>query len=225
MGIATTERMGSFGRLRCDAGHEQWKQNHVDEHESGWRLTLPLSRLDGNDQLARFLPAFDRTVGELYALFENLPSPHTYRPGQQGMGYSVALALRDNITLLANAGVGIGKTFAYLLPALTWLRERKFDTIVIATRTILLQHQLMNDIKTAQRILGTQIPVLLVKGQPQYLCMERIQNTPASLTPELRKWRDSWGGKYEAAIVAEEERLNLLHILNIRDGSTPMVDI
>lgn len=121
--------------------------------------------------------------------------PHTYRPDQQGMGYSAALALRDNMVLLSNAGVGIGKTFAYLLPALTWLHRRPFDTIVVATRTILLQHQLMEDINTAQRILNTQIPVLLVKGQQQYLCMDRLQNTSASLTSELRRWRRLWADR------------------------------
>ncbi len=209
MGIATTEHMGSFGRLRCELGHEQWKQNHVDVRESGWRLTLPFSRLDENNRIDRFLPA-DRSLNKIYALFGNLPDPHSYRPGQQGMGYSVALALRDNMTLLANAGVGIGKTFAYLLPSLSWLHVHSFDTIVIATRTILLQHQLMHDIETAQQILNIKVPVLLVKGQQQYLCMERLQEATESLTPELEEWRKTWLGQHEEAIQAQEVYLKTL---------------
>lgn len=208
-GIATTEANGaSFGWMVCSNEHMAWRLGRTNWRESQWRLTLPISRFAS--VLSRFLPlaGADIAGSDMYRQFAELPPPSEYRPGQQGLGFSISLALRDQSILLANAGVGIGKTFAYLLPMLSWLANHRSDTIVISTRTILLQHQLLGDIADAQKILGTSVPILLVKGQGQYLCMKKLEGVPLdNLTAELATWRTTWLSMHRSAVRKEEVKL------------------
>jgi len=206
-GFATTNP--PMGLLTCAEGHPNWRLNRADWQESGWRLTLPVAHWDAS--VERFFPDSDAYVRAVYDRYLNLPAPNTYRAGQHGMGLAVALALRYRMILLANAGVGIGKTYAYLLPALLWLKDHPRETILVSTRTILLQHQLLQDLEAAQRILGIRVPILLIKGQGQYLCMHKLQDAPdEGMTPELRTLRDQWARDHAAEVKAYAQKLRSL---------------
>ena len=75
------------------------------------------------------------------------------------------------------AGTGVGKSFAYLIPAIIWANQNK-ERIVISTGTINLQQQIFEkDIPFAQKITGTKIKSLLVKGRQNYVCLRRFNET------------------------------------------------
>ncbi|MDC7224977.1 MAG: JAB domain-containing protein, partial [Spirochaetales bacterium] len=74
----------------------------------------------------------------------------------------------------AEAGTGVGKSFAYLLPAVLWAEKNK-ERIVVSTGTINLQQQLMDkDIPLVQKLLGSKVKAVLVKGRRNYLCLKRF---------------------------------------------------
>lgn len=115
-----------------------------------------------------------KTLEEGGAVARTLPG-FVPRESQLGMTEQVAAAFNDGALLAVEAGTGVGKSFAYLLPALEWVRNND-ERIVISTATINLQEQLMEkDIPFLQKALGTSIPVALVKGRGNYLCPRRLQ--------------------------------------------------
>ena len=82
---------------------------------------------------------------------------------------------KDNITI-AEAGTGVGKSFAYLIPAFKWAEKNK-ERVIISTGTINLQHQLLEkDIPVIQKLLGTKLKAVLVKGRQNYLCLLRFND-------------------------------------------------
>jgi len=93
------------------------------------------------------------------------------RPEQLGMARRVAHALRGAGHLIVEAGTGIGKTYAYLVPAL--LSGRR---IIISTGTRTLQDQLFaRDLPTVAAALGCPVRVALLKGRSNYLCLHRLE--------------------------------------------------
>ena len=76
--------------------------------------------------------------------------------------------------LVAEAGTGIGKSLAYLIPALA--RAEMGERVVVSTHTLPLQDQLMRkDLPALQAALGTDVPVAALKGRSNYLCPRRWQ--------------------------------------------------
>lgn len=72
------------------------------------------------------------------------------------------------------AGTGVGKSYAYLIPALMWVKENN-QRVVISTGTINLQQQLAEkDIIQAQKILGSNEKFMLLKGRQNYICLRRL---------------------------------------------------
>jgi ATP-dependent DNA helicase DinG len=105
------------------------------------------------------------------------------RPSQISMLRAVVAGFNDDGIVVAEAGTGVGKSLAYLVPAVAWAAANR-ERIVIATGTINLQQQLVEkDVMTVQRALGTSVKVALVKGRGNYICPRRIeeQNEEASL--------------------------------------------
>lgn len=97
------------------------------------------------------------------------------RDGQIAMLGRVASVFNENRHLAAEAGTGIGKSFAYLLPALEWAAAND-ERVVVSTATIALQQQLMEkDIPLARELLGSETKVALVKGRGNYLCLKRLE--------------------------------------------------
>lgn len=92
------------------------------------------------------------------------------REAQQTLAAAIGTALEQQSVLVAEAGTGIGKTFAYLVPAL--LSGRR---VLISTGTRTLQDQLFHrDLPAVARVLGRPIKVALLKGRANYLCRYRF---------------------------------------------------
>lgn len=95
------------------------------------------------------------------------------RDGQASMMLDISDAIRDKKHLLVEAGVGIGKSFAYLVPA--FLFHKYFALpIIISTSTITLQEQLLSDIQTVSNMIGYHIDPIIAKGQTHYICRSRL---------------------------------------------------
>ena len=96
------------------------------------------------------------------------------RPQQIEMAQSVAKALEDRACLLVEAGTGVGKSFAYLVPAIHRILEHG-ERVVVATHTINLQEQLFKkDVPVLAGIAGSSLKPVLVKGRGNYLSRRRL---------------------------------------------------
>ncbi|MDX9800691.1 MAG: helicase C-terminal domain-containing protein [Spirochaetia bacterium] len=95
------------------------------------------------------------------------------RDSQIEMLVSVAECFNNENMLIAEAGTGVGKSIAYLLPAFQQVINND-ERVVISTNTINLQHQLLEkDIPLAKSILKTDKKAALVKGRSNYLCLRK----------------------------------------------------
>ena len=94
------------------------------------------------------------------------------REGQQDMSFEIVDALINDQHFAIEAGVGIGKSFGYLVPVLLY-SERMHKPVIIATSTIALQEQLWRDVRMLMPLLGLNKDVILAKGQSHYLCNKR----------------------------------------------------
>lgn len=96
------------------------------------------------------------------------------RQGQVEMADEVCTAFEKRLPLAVEAEVGIGKSFAYLVPAvLKFAQDHK--QIVIATSTIALQEQLNRDIHNVLKMLGVNIDIVVAKGMKNYICKRRLK--------------------------------------------------
>lgn len=105
------------------------------------------------------------------------------RPSQRDMAAHIADAYNDGGVLLLEGGTGVGKSFAYLVPALLWARANDERTVV-STNTINLQEQLVaRDLPLLRDAFGdeTWTPTFaLLKGWRNYLCLARLDVAMAS---------------------------------------------
>jgi ATP-dependent DNA helicase DinG len=110
------------------------------------------------------------------------PGQFEDRQGQRDMAAHVADAYNDGGVALLEAGTGIGKSFAYLVPALAWAAANRERTVV-STNTINLQEQLVGkDLPLLRDALATaeRAPTFaLLKGWHNYLCLARLQSALA----------------------------------------------
>src|SRR5262245_43119673 len=127
------------------------------------RRTDEAKPLDLKDQVdAAFAPA-----GTLARAFDGFEP----RPGQRRLASAVAGLFVEGGTLVAEAGTGIGKTLAYLVPAV--LSERR---VIVSTGTRTLQDQIYyKDIPALARVLGHPIRAAYMKGRTNYLCLHRFE--------------------------------------------------
>lgn len=108
------------------------------------------------------------------------------RPGQVEMARAVAEAFENEEILLAEAGTGTGKSLAYLIPALLWRAGGGEGPVVVASRTLNLQQQILDvDVPRLQGPLGLAFRAVQARGWSNYLCLRRVQGLPRSgeLTP------------------------------------------
>ena len=105
------------------------------------------------------------------------------RPSQRDMAAYIADAYNDGGVVLLEAGTGVGKSFAYLVPALAWAAASGERT-VISTNTINLQEQLVGkDLPLLHVALATEkrAPTFaLLKGWRNYLCLSRLHQAVGS---------------------------------------------
>ncbi len=98
-----------------------------------------------------------------------------YRPEQQAMAVATAEALVRGEHLLVEAGTGVGKSLAYLVPAILFAVGQK-KKAVISTQTINLQEQLIEkDLPLLEQVLDVPFRFTMLKGRANYLCTRRLQ--------------------------------------------------
>ncbi len=93
------------------------------------------------------------------------------RDGQTQMAKAVAKAIEQGSVLVVEAGTGVGKTYAYLVPALL-----SGERVVLSTATKALQDQLFGrDLPSIAKILNLPVRMALLKGRSSYLCLYRME--------------------------------------------------
>ena len=96
------------------------------------------------------------------------------RPQQLVMAAAVERAFEERQRLFVEAGTGVGKSFAYLIPAIRRIVERD-ERVVVATNTISLQEQLVEkDIPLLNAVIPEEFTAVLVKGRGNYVSLRRL---------------------------------------------------
>lgn len=104
------------------------------------------------------------------------------RPGQQAMAQAVAQAIDAHDIVVVEAGTGVGKTYAYLVPALLSGRRA-----LVSTATKALQDQLFNrDLPSVLAATGLPLRTALLKGRSSYLCVHRLGQARQLVPPNQR---------------------------------------
>lgn len=104
------------------------------------------------------------------------------RPQQARMLEAVAGAFNEDRISVVEAPTGVGKTIAYLVPAVHWAVHNR-ERVVVSTRTINLQEQIIQkDIPLLQRCLDIKFGAVLVKGRANYLCPRRLERALSEAT-------------------------------------------
>jgi ATP-dependent DNA helicase DinG len=101
-----------------------------------------------------------------------------YEPRQQqlDMADAVAEAIAGQHHLMVEAGTGVGKSFAYLIPAILAATANKDCKVVVSTHTISLQEQLIHkDIPFLQKVMPQEFNAILVKGRNNYISLRRLR--------------------------------------------------
>ncbi len=125
------------------------------------------------------------------------------RPQQKQMSELVAQAFSGGELLMVEAGTGVGKSFAYLLPAVFWAAASG-EKVVISTFTKALQEQLFfSDIPALAKVLPFGFKAILLKGKGNYICLNRLQRYIEN--PGLLSFREREGLLYIVSWLGETE--------------------
>jgi len=146
---------------------------------------------DDEDGAAAFAPGetiaadeIETMLGPQGPLARALPA-YEHRREQIEMARRVAEAFSQGNHLLAEAGTGVGKSIAYLVPAILFAR-RNGRPVVVSTHTKNLQAQLFNkDLPLLRKALGLEFKAALLKGRPNYLCLRKFMYTLQESAHEL----------------------------------------
>jgi ATP-dependent DNA helicase DinG len=111
------------------------------------------------------------------------------RSGQVQMAQSIERGILEGMHTIVEAGTGVGKSLAYLVPAV-----RSGKKIVLSTGTIALQEQLVRkDIPLVERALGVPMRITLLKGRNHYLCKQKYERMRAErLIASSRTMEEIW---------------------------------
>jgi ATP-dependent DNA helicase DinG len=140
-----------------------------------------LVRMDGDELAAIISPG---------GALSRLSDSYECRASQVDMLREVARAFNDDGICVAEAGTGVGKSFAYLIPACVWAMKND-ERVVVSTGTINLQQQLLDkDIPFVKKLLKSTIKTVLVKGRGNYLCLRRLEDALAESGLFLEEDRD-----------------------------------
>ena len=153
--------------------------------------------MEGSEVLSLDVEAI---LGPEGSIAKRLPN-YESRPQQLGLAKAVEEALAAEEHLVAEAGTGVGKSFAYLVPAILYATADQLDDppssgqdeeasrrIVISTHTISLQEQLIEkDLPLLNAVIPREFSSVLVKGRGNYLSLRRFQTALARATSLLNE--------------------------------------
>ena len=128
---------------------------------------IPLSFCDES----RIDEAFSPTgaLGSMYSDYEE-------RQEQLGMAHEVAACLREGDIRVIEAGTGVGKSMAYLVPVAFGAHENKI-TMGVATKTNALMDQLVyHELPRLNSVLGQELSYIALKGYDHYLCLRKLEH-------------------------------------------------
>jgi ATP-dependent DNA helicase DinG len=154
------------------------------------------------------------TLSDIFApsgLLSQKMSGYEHRQEQIAMAERIEQAVLKNEHLIVEAGTGVGKSLAYLIPILLWALDKK-KRVIVSTYTKTLQHQLIEkDIPAIKKALDLEFKAELCLGQQNYLCLRRFNQTSqrgSFLDPhaarQFNKLLD-WIDRTEAGIKSELE--------------------
>lgn len=107
-------------------------------------------------------------------VLEKLSTNFEERPSQINLTKDICQAFNNNGIGIFEAGTGVGKSFAYLIPSMLWAISNN-QRVVISTGTINLQQQIFEkDIPFAKKIINQDIKAVLLKGRQNYICKRRL---------------------------------------------------
>jgi len=111
------------------------------------------------------------------------------RAGQVQMAQLIERGILEGVHTIVEAGTGVGKSLAYLVPAI-----RSGKKVVLSTGTIALQEQLVRkDIPLVQAALGIPVRVTLLKGRGHYLCKQKFERLRSDrLVASSRSMQELW---------------------------------
>lgn len=104
------------------------------------------------------------------------------RPQQMQLLKAVVKAFQQQRFLIAEAGTGVGKSLAYLIPSLTWAVSQQ-EKVIVATHTIALQEQLwQSDINFLRKHLPFNFKAAVLKGRSNYFCLNKWSSFKDNVT-------------------------------------------
>lgn len=102
------------------------------------------------------------------------------RPVQIELLKNIADSFNKNALGVFEAGTGVGKSYAYLIPSVLWALKNK-ERVIVSTGTINLQQQLCEkDLPAVEKILRTPFKYILMKGRQNYVCKRRLSDAGAT---------------------------------------------
>ncbi|MCR5612113.1 ATP-dependent DNA helicase [Treponema sp.] len=135
-----------------------------DEDSSEYKVTHLLSPHDTSLYLSKEGP-----LAKISKDFEE-------RKSQIELLTEITEAFNANYITAYEAGTGVGKSFAYLIPSMLWSLANQ-EKVVISTGTINLQQQLsQKDIPAAEKIIGKKVKAILLKGRQNFICRRRMND-------------------------------------------------
>jgi ATP-dependent DNA helicase DinG len=138
---------------------------------------------------------------------------YEHRDQQLQMADAVDRAIHGPHHLIVEAGTGVGKSFAYLVPVILATgaqpegdsNEKSIRRVVVSTHTISLQEQLMHkDLPLLNSVIPLECTAVLVKGRSNYLCLRRLNNALSRI----------------AGLFHEPEEIDQLHRIHDWSGTT-----
>lgn len=193
------------------------------------KLAPPLSPVDPPQPLdSEEVASLLEYGGPFSHYFKN----YEHRPQQVDMLRSISNAFSTSQHLLVEAGTGIGKSFAYLVPASLWAIQNQ-QRVIISTNTINLQDQLINkDIPDLKAALNLDLRAVILKGRSNYLCprrLEKLRQRGPQSPEEMRLlakvlvwlWEGGSGDRTEINLNGPIERELWGHISSEDEGCNP----
>ena len=154
-------------------------------HQGSAGRGIPRMRIELPDSVGKYNIRMNRIDSDMFKFFNMTALRYgmTEREGQIDMAETVLDSIKNKKHLLEEAGVGIGKSYGYLVPALLYHKETNAP-VVIATSTIALQEQLAADMARLLPMLGMKDGFIVAKGQGNYLCNKKVHNLAIKGTEE-----------------------------------------
>ncbi len=159
-----------------------------------------------------------RTAFTAGGVLERATEQFAPRAGQRDMAMAVAQTIEDGGALVVEAGTGVGKTFAYLVPALL-----SGARVMVSTATKALQDQLFaRDIPRLVKALGLPVRIALLKGRSSYLCVHRMglarhetgsDRTAQRTLARIEEWAQATFTGDLAEIPGLDERSNVIPLV------------